>query len=189
MKNKIREKALQARNSITRKYRAEKGSLIMERILKLPEFKQAHVVFFYASFRSEVETITSLRSTLAQGKRVILPVVIKKDTRLALYEILTFDELSPGYMGIPEPSRDNKKEIDLSLIDFVIIPGAAYDLTGSRIGYGGGYYDRLLELLDRDIPIVAPAFKEQVVDTIPSEPHDKKVTIIVTEDEVIHCKS
>ena len=188
MKNTIREKALQARNSIPPEVRAEKGNLIMERILRLPEYEQAHVIFFYASFRSEVETLTSLCSSLTQGKRVILPVVIKKETRLALYEILSPDELSPGYMGIPEPLMNNKKEIDLNIVDFIIIPGAAYDRKGSRIGYGGGYYDRLLENLNRDIPIVAPAFKEQIVEHIPTEGHDKKVTIIVTEEEVIHCK-
>ena len=154
----------------------------------LPEFKQASVVFFYASFRSEVETIPSINLALKQGKRVILPVVLRKDTRLALYEIFTIDELTPGYMGIPEPSQDGKEEVALKEIDLIIIPGAVYDRRGSRIGYGGGYYDRLLASMDRDIPIIAPAFKEQIVDDIPTEPHDKKVTIIVTDDEVIYCK-
>jgi 5-formyltetrahydrofolate cyclo-ligase len=59
-------------------------------------------------------------------------------------------------------------------VDLVIIPGAGFDVSGSRIGYGGGYYDRLLSGLQKHIPVIAPACEEQVVDMIPSEPHDIK---------------
>jgi 5-formyltetrahydrofolate cyclo-ligase len=189
VKNDIRTRVLQKRDTISRGERKEKGRRIMERILMLPEYENARVIFFYASFRSEVETIPVIEASLKQGKRVILPVVIKHDRRLALFEISFLYELSPGYMGIPEPVTKGKQERELDDIDLIIIPGAAYDRKGSRIGYGGGYYDRLLAHMQRTIPIVAPAFKEQIVDEIPFEPHDKKVTLLVTEDEVIYCKS
>jgi 5-formyltetrahydrofolate cyclo-ligase len=70
----------------------------------------------------------------------------------------------------------------------VIIPGAGYDTSGNRIGYGGGYYDKLLSELTNKIPIIAPAYEEQVVDSIPEEPHDIKVHMIVTDRRVIWCK-
>lgn len=187
MKKDIRKRVLQIRDSISSAKRIEKSSSIMSTLFMLPEFEQARVVFFYASFRSEVETIPSINSALKQGKRVILPVVLKKDRRLALYEISTLEELVSGYMGIPEPFHNEKEETALKDIDLIIIPGAAYDRRGSRIGYGGGYYDRFLVRMDRDVPIAAPAYKEQIVDEIPTEPHDKKVSIIITDDEVIHC--
>jgi 5-formyltetrahydrofolate cyclo-ligase len=71
--------------------------------------------------------------------------------------------------------------------DIVIIPGAGFDASGNRIGYGGGYYDRLLSGLQKEIPVIAPAYEEQVVDSILSEPHDIKVQIIVTDRRVILC--
>jgi 5-formyltetrahydrofolate cyclo-ligase len=188
VKKDIRKRILHIRDNLSREERSEKGNTIMGRLLMLPEFEKSRVVFFYASFRSEVETIPSINSSLKQGKRVILPVVLKKEKRLALYDITALDELTPGYLGIPEPFHSEREETALKAIDLIIIPGAAYDRKGSRIGYGGGYYDRLLAQMERDIPIIAPAFKEQVVDEIPAEPHDKKVTMIITDEEVIHCK-
>jgi 5-formyltetrahydrofolate cyclo-ligase len=69
----------------------------------------------------------------------------------------------------------------------VIIPGAGYDAAGNRVGYGGGYYDRLLSGLHKDIPVIAPAYEEQLTDWVPSEPHDIRVNMIVTDRRLIRC--
>ena len=67
------------------------------------------------------------------------------------------------------------------------IPGTAFDETGNRIGYGGGFYDRLLAQLQKPVPIIAPTYEEQVIDSVPTDPHDKKVNIIVTDRREIRC--
>jgi 5-formyltetrahydrofolate cyclo-ligase len=116
----------------------------------------------------------------------LLPKVDKDSHELQLYEIRDFSELAPGYMGIPEPSFQGR-QMSINDADIVIIPGAGYDASGNRIGYGGGYYDRLLSGLQKQIPVIAPAYEEQIVDSIPSEPHDIRVQMIVTDRRVIRC--
>jgi len=102
-----------------------------------------------------------------------------------LHEIKDISELSPGYMGIPEPSLSGERLVRLDDIELVIIPGSAFDCSGNRLGYGGGYYDILLSEGKRKVPVIALAYEEQLVDLIPSEVHDVKVDIIVTDKQVI----
>ncbi|MDP1758755.1 MAG: 5-formyltetrahydrofolate cyclo-ligase, partial [Thermodesulfovibrionales bacterium] len=92
------------------------------------------------------------------------------------------------YMGILEPSVSEKRLTKINDINLVIIPGAAFDASGNRLGYGAGFYDKLLAEIKNKIPIVTPAYEEQIVENIPSEPHDVKVSKIVTDKRVIECK-
>ena len=185
MKKTIRKQILKKRDDISPDIKSVKDALIKQRLFDLPEFIAAKVVFFYASFRSEVKTLNMIGESLKIGKRVALPSVDKRRHRLMLYEIKDINELSPGYMGIPEPSLFDGRLVSLDKIDLVIIPGAAFDNSGNRLGYGGGYYDILLSENKRKVPIIALAYKEQLVDSIPSEKHDVKVDMIVTDKQVI----
>lgn len=187
-KSLLRTVLLQKRDSIPPEVRRAKDRLIRERLLALDEVKNAKVLFFFASFRSEVDTVEPMRSLLGEGRRVVLPKVNRELYLLLLYEIKGLEELVPAYMGIPEPSvLSEERAIAASDIDAVVIPGAGFDEAGNRIGYGGGYYDRLLSSLERDVPIIAPAYEEQIVDSVPSESHDIKVSMIVTDRRVIRC--
>lgn len=180
----LRKELLSKRDNIPPVVRAAKNRLVLERMLSLDEFKKASVIFFFASFRTEVDTTEMIKSALTSGKRVMLPKVDKGNHELLLFEIRDFVELAPGYMGIPEPPV-SEKQMSINDADIVIIPGAGFDASGNRIGYGGGYYDRLLSGLQKDIPIIAPAFEEQIEDCIPSGPHDIRVNMIVTDRRVI----
>src|SRR4030042_4428056 len=185
MKRAIRKEVLKKRDEISPDIISVKDSLIKERLFSLPEFIAAKTVFFYASFRSEVETLSMIKESLKMGKKIVLPKVEKKRHRLMLYEIKDISELSPGYMGIPEPSLSGERLVNLDDIKLVVIPGAAFDYSGNRLGYGAGYYDILLSEGKRKIPIIALAYEEQLVDLIPSEKHDVKVDMIVTDKQVI----
>ena len=185
MKKAIRKEILKKRDEISSDIKSVKSALIKERLFSLPEFIAAKVVFFYASFRSEVQTLSMIEESLKLGKRVALPRVDKRRHRLMLYEIKDISELSPGYMGIPEPSLSGERLVNLDDIKLVVIPGAAFDYSGNRLGYGAGYYDILLSEGKRKIPIIALAYEEQLVDKIPSEVHDVKVNMIVTDKRVI----
>ena len=185
MKNVIRKEALEKRNQIPYKLKGTKDSSIKQRLLALPEFLSARSVLFYASFRSEVETSGIIRESLSMGKRAILPKVDKRRHKLLLYEIKNLDELAPGLMGIPEPFQSEKREAHLDDIDLVVIPGVGYDFAGNRLGYGGGYYDILLAGRKKNMPIIALAYEEQIVDAIPSEQYDVRVDMIVTDQRVI----
>ncbi len=205
-KASLRKELLRKRDAIPPEVKRVKNGLICDRLFSLDEIKNANVLFFFASFRTEVDTFEMIKKTLSEGKRVVLPKVDRARRQLVLYEIRAIEELVPGCMGIPEPSfaADNPppppfskggeggfaedRLIDINQVDVVIIPGAGFDLSGNRIGYGGGYYDRLLSGLPGAIPIIAPAYEEQIIDAIPSEPHDVKVHTVVTDRRVIRCR-
>ena len=182
----VRKELLRKRDRIPPEVRKVKNRLIRERLMSFDEFKNASIIFFFASFRTEVDTTELIKTSLSTGKRVVLPKVKKDTQELLLYEITDFGQLSPGYMGILEPPVSEGR-MSINDVDLVIIPGAGFDIAGSRIGYGGGYYDRLLAGLQKPVPVIAPAYEEQVVDVIPSEPHDIKVQIIVTDGRLIRC--
>jgi 5-formyltetrahydrofolate cyclo-ligase len=185
-KAEVRNELLRKRDRIPPEVRKVKNRLIRERLLSLAEFKNASVIFFFASFRTEVDTTELIKTSLSDGKRVVLPKVKKDTQELLLYEITDFGQLSPGYMNIPEPLVQDV-QMSINDVELVIIPGAGFDILGNRIGYGGGYYDRLLAGLQKPVPVIAPAYEEQVVDVIPSEPHDIKVQIIATDSRLIRC--
>jgi 5-formyltetrahydrofolate cyclo-ligase len=186
-KSRIREFALKKRDLIEPDPRKRKDASIRHRLFSTPEFIEAKVILFYASFRSEVSTSEMLKDALAAGKRVILPAVDKDLKELRLYEIGSLSDVSPGFMGIPEPSVNSDQERDINVPDLIIMPGAAFDVDGNRLGYGAGYYDKLLSRVKKRIPLLALAYEEQIVDSIPSQPHDIQVDTIVTDSRVITC--
>ena len=188
-KKKIRLEILLKRDAISENIKKEKDTAIRQRMIRLPEFTDAKTILFYASFRSEVDTMEMIKITLGQGKRTVLPKVDKENKKLKLYEIKDMNELAKGYMGILEPSVSEERLTGLDDIGLVIIPGAAFDVSGNRLGYGAGFYDRLLAGIKNKIPVIAPAYEEQLIENIPSEPHDIKVDKIVTNKRVIECRT
>lgn len=185
MKNDIRKEVLKKRDKISRDVKTIKDLSIKKRLFSLQEFMDAKIVFFYASFKSEVETLTMIKETLDMDKRVILPKVQREESGVRLYEIKDINELLPGYMGIPEPLSQNGYFLSLDEVDLIIIPGVAFDYSGNRLGYGGGYYDMLLAERQKKIPIIALAYEEQLVDKIPSEPHDIRIDMVITDKRLI----
>ncbi len=187
-KDLLRKELLRKRDAIPAEVRSVKDRLILERLLSLDEIRRAGSIFFFASFRSEVDTSAIVKQSLKDGKQIVFPKVDRDRHDLFLYEVKDIGELVRGYMGIPEPSvLSDERLVDINAVDAVIIPGAGFDAEGNRIGYGGGYYDRLLSSLRRSVPIIAPAYEEQVVKTIPAEPHDMRVNLIVTDRRLIRC--
>jgi len=185
MKGEIRKAVLQKRDAIPAVVRRQKDAFIGEQILILSEFASATTIVFYAAFRSEVGTRTLMEESLMSKKRVVLPKVNTAMHTLMLYEVKHLDELTPGHMGIPEPPQMDERFAGIDDADLVVIPGAGFDCTGNRLGYGAGYYDSLLSQRTKKIPVIALAYEEQIVDAIPAEPHDVKVDMIVTDKRVI----
>ena len=107
--------------------------------------------------------------------------LVEKDEIIPV-EIENIDELEPGYKGILEPkrSKDKKRLEDPSKLDLVVVPGVGFTKNGLRLGMGGGHFDRFLS--KTDLKKIGLAFKEQVVDNIPSEPHDVKMDFVLSDD-------
>jgi 5-formyltetrahydrofolate cyclo-ligase len=184
LKNAVRQEILEARFRLSPEERKAKSREIEKNLFRLPGFQAARRVMFYASFRSEVETHEMIRRAIDQGKRVVLPKVKGKD--LALFEIRDFDrDVKAGKWDIPEPTGG--KAVNPERIDFIVVPGAVFDERGNRLGYGAGFYDKLLKGYKG--ATAALAFELQIVPDVPAQPHDVPVQRIVTEKRVIETKA
>ena len=178
----LRTLVLAERDALPLAARSERSQAIVSSIISLPSFSAARSVLLTASFGSEVETGGLIARTLAAGKTLVLPLVNKQARMLELYEVTdTQSELARGTYGIAEPRPDRCRRAVYDEIDWVLVPGVVYADDGYRIGYGGGYYDRLLPLLPPSAPRVSAAFQLQRRHEVPHGVHDRKVEIVVTE--------
>lgn len=183
-KKQVRSLVLARRGELTEQERQEKSLQIAKQVLTLPEYENAHTVMLFLNFRDEVETTGLAEETLKRGKRLVLPRCAPHGVLVpALIGDLSKD-IEPGTWGIREPKRDALAEADPATIDLVIVPGAAFDERGNRLGYGGGYYDRFLNRIRPDVPRVAVAFQTQILPEVPVDEYDQKITILVTEEGV-----
>lgn len=181
----IRKEVLFRRDSLTEKLKIGKQIKIKETLLTLPEFKDARIILFYASFRSEVDTFDLIKYCFIKGKLIALPKVDREHDKLTLYEIKNMDEVLKGYCGIPEPAVSECRKKHISEIDLAIVPGVAFDEQCNRLGYGKGFYDKLLG--GAKIKTIGLAYEEQIVKSIPSQRHDIKMNKIITDKRIIEC--
>jgi 5-formyltetrahydrofolate cyclo-ligase len=167
-----------------------KSGQIQRILFELPEFSKANTASFYVTKpgSGEVDTEQMIKASLRLGKRIFLPVVEKTAKKLALSELRDFEaELAPGAFNVPEPKPEYRRPVSPRECDLIIVPGIVFDLHGHRLGFGGGYYDRLLReiaSLRLGIPFVGLAYELQVVDSLPHTGHDVAVHILVTEKRV-----
>lgn len=140
-----------------------------------PAFRAATTVLLYHSLKDEVDTHEFIRKW-SREKRILLPVVVGDDLELRLYT--RPEDLKPGAYGIEEPTGE--LFTDYADIDFIVVPGVAFDRNGNRLGRGKGYYDRLL-------PRIPSAYKAgicfpfQLVEKVPAEPFDIRMDEIITQ--------
>ena len=180
MKEEIRKKILEKRNNLSTYEIFEKSNKIISKLISLEEFKEAKKILCYVSFGSEVYTHGFIKA-YSSIKNIAVPVVNKEKNELILSCIRDWKELSTGAYGILEPKKikkANPKEIEIA-----IIPGIAFDKRGYRIGYGEGYFDRLLSKMNAIR--IAIAYELQIVNKIPDEKHDMKMDKIITEKRIL----
>ncbi|MDA8159529.1 MAG: 5-formyltetrahydrofolate cyclo-ligase [Desulfobacteraceae bacterium] len=159
---------------------------IAVRLAQLPQIKEAQAIFTYVHFRSEVETLGLIAAWLAAGKRVCVPLTIPAERRLAAYWITTpARDVAPGYCRIPEPDPQRTALANPKEIEIVILPGSVFDLSGGRLGYGGGFYDRFLADQAPQALRVGLAFELQVTKRLPLLAHDQPLDLLVTEDRLL----
>ena len=186
-KRAIRERVLATRDALPARQREAASEKIVERLIALPSFLAARTIFVTIPFRNEWDSRLLAERALTLGKALASPRVDLQSRMLSLHRVRDLSiDLAPGYRGIPEP-RTLCPAVAIDEIEWVLVPGVAFDIHGRRLGYGGGYYDRLLPLLPRAAPRIAGAFEAQLVDEVPAAPHDLSVDLIVTEARVVEC--
>lgn len=183
----LRARMRQVRRELTPEFRAHASAAIAQRLLARSCYQCAATIHTYVAWQEEAGNHDLLRAMLAEGKALVTPKVKAQTKQLENFLIPNFSALAPGAFGILEPSsaRGALRFAALREIDLIIVPGLAFDREGNRLGYGGGYYDRLLAEIAA--PKVALAFAAQIVESVPAEAHDERVDCIVTEEEVISC--
>jgi 5-formyltetrahydrofolate cyclo-ligase len=177
----LRRAYRQRRDSLAE--REQHSAAICRQIVDLPVYQAARVVHCYLPMRSEVDTRSLLAHAFAQGKRVVVPVVRPGVNELAHSWLtsLAAEELEPGVFGTLQPRTLSPAAP--GDWDLVLMPLLAFDRRGTRLGYGGGFYDRLLAAVA--VPAVGLAFAAQEAEELPREPHDLSPGWIITEREVI----
>lgn len=121
---------------------------------------------------------------LEKGKSILLPFVEGSELRLSLIEDLA-SELEPGSFGILEPKQNSRSNFPVQKVGLIIVPGLAFDFSGHRLGYGKGYYDRLLKQASPDTDFIGLAYEFQMKEELPHEEQDVPVHKIITEKRVI----
>jgi 5-formyltetrahydrofolate cyclo-ligase len=176
-KASLRASARAMRKAIAPEDRASRSLRIAEHALALPELAKARAVGVYASFGSEVDTTPIVRALLARGMLVAVPTT--RGDRLVFVRLQHPWALERGPKGAPEP-RQPWTEVDGESLAVVFVPGLLFGKDGSRLGMGGGHYDRFLRAHPTPLR-VGLAFSEQVVDSAATEEHDEGVDVLVTE--------
>ncbi len=195
VKQALRKNVIELRRQQPVEVRAACSVAITERLLQLPAYQQADAVLGYMNFGAEFASDLWVAEALAQGKRVALPKVNHHTNHLDLYWVEDLEnQLETGLWEIREPIVERcERVLALNEVEFALLPGVAFTRAGARLGYGGGFYDKLLAQLDQAHAgtsrplLVAAAFALQLVDRIPQETTDVKVEWVVTEYETIAC--
>ena len=184
-KQSIRKRILSLREQLPAEVRAAQNTAITERLLALPEYQRAGTVLGYMNFGSEFASELWIAKVLNEGKRLALPRVNKDTGMLDLYWVDDTDtQLQAGSWGIREPLVERCEKLNnINEVEF----GIAFSREGARLGYGGGFYDKLLACGTAPALVVG-AYGLQIVTQIPQEETDVSIGRIVTEAEIISCK-
>ena len=180
-KKEIRAKVKQHRKDAMPEQIHANSESICKTFLDLPEYKTAKYVFGYVDCKNEVETKKVIEQCWKDGKIVAVPKVFDKNMKF--YAITSYEDLEEGYFGIREPKHELLKEI-ICEDGLMILPGVAFDLECHRVGYGGGFYDRYLEMYP-NMKKIAFAFEFQTFEQVPYEEFDIKPEKIITESRII----
>ena len=141
-----------------------------------PELSRG-LIGFYWPIRGEIGLHPLIRRLVEQGAKAALPAVIEKGRPLEFWAWRPGTRLRRGVWDIPIPA-----ERQVVRPTALLVPLVGFDRRGYRLGYGGGYYDRTLGLAAPGTPLVAVLNEEELVDAVPTEPHDRRVTgVLLTE--------
>lgn len=158
----------------------EKCAKIQNSLFSLDCFKNAETVCTFISVFKEPDTVEIIHRLWDEGKKVIVPITDTETNTLSLSYIESMSDLQKGTFGIPEPAVI--KPAAESEIDLILVPGLAFDREGGRMGFGKGYYDRLLE--KTAAVKIGLCYEFQLSPKIPTEAHDVPMDIIVTEEKI-----
>jgi len=178
-KKALRAEIKAKKRAMTEEQIAATSDALAQQLYAHPAYQKASSIFGYLSYNQEVRTMPMLEQAQRDGKRVAVPKVIG-DTMIFIW----LDDLSRvelGYCNIPEPIDNGPEAVDETAL--VMMPGLAFDPTGRRCGYGGGFYDRYLEEHPNH-PTLAMCYGFQMFDRLETDPHDIPVDYVLSQEVI-----
>src|ERR1700692_1310475 len=185
-KANLRAAALAARDALSSEQRAAAALALAARGLPL-EIAPGTIVSGYSPIRSEIDPVPLMRALGSQGARLALPAGMARGKTLRFRAWAPDDRLMMGPLGILEPSPAATEIIP----DIMLVPLAAFDRLGHRIGYGAGHYDYTLAHLRKvkAIAAIGLAFDAQEIEAVPALQHDVALDYVVTETQIFDFRS
>lgn len=180
----LRRGLLVHRESLNPESVAGIGEKLAKRLWSMPLWRNARLPALYCSMGGEISTRRILEELFREKRPVALPRIEGCDLRL--HRVTSMEQLAPGRFGITEPLAETPPVAE-SEPDLILVPGVAFDRRGHRVGYGKGFYDRLLQ--HTGAPVIALAYGFQIVHHVPDEPHDRRMDYILTPEELIVCNA
>lgn len=174
LKQQLRAEARERRKTLTRSGFAEEIAHYAD---ALPVGEGA-VIGAYHALPEEADPALLLEALAAKGRHIAFPRIAAKGLPLEYHRIPDGEMMAPGAFGIHEP-LDTWPRVSP---DLLLVPLLAFDGRGHRLGYGGGFYDRTLALLN--VPAIGIAYAGQEVASLPDEPHDRTLDMILTEQGI-----
>jgi 5-formyltetrahydrofolate cyclo-ligase len=185
-KTTLRAAALARRDALSDAQRDAAAQALAARGLPF-DIARGAIVAGYSPIRSEIDPVPLMRKLAAQGAQLALPVIIARDAPLIFRIWSPGAELVRGPLGILEPSPEAARVIP----DVLLVPLAAFDRSGHRIGYGAGHYDRTFAQLRASKAVTAAgvAFAVQEIEAVPALPHDVALDYVLTETQSFDFRS
>lgn len=187
LKKEIRKKVLAERRQLKIEDWLSRSEAIRQNLLNSSFYEEARTIHCFVSIneRKEVNTHPLVAKIIKDGKKVAVPVTDFEAGSLKHALISDTETMKPNKWGIPEPVEYT--EARLEDIDLVLVPMAAADVYGNRLGYGKGFYDRFLQQVQA--VKAGLIFSEFILDEIPAENFDVKMDILITEKSIIRCNN
>ncbi|RLK47347.1 5-formyltetrahydrofolate cyclo-ligase [Microbacterium telephonicum] len=144
----------------------------------------ARSVSCFLSTPTEPGTHAFVADAVARGIRVLLPIT--RADGLLDWAVATSDaDIAEGLFGLPEPVAEVLSPLALNDVDLLLIPAAAVDRSGMRLGWGRGFFDKTLGSMEKCPPVYAVIFDSELLDEVPRDLHDQAVTGVVTPTQTL----
>lgn len=183
LKERLRKEIRKKRDRVTVSERKNKSKIIAEKFFLTDYYTESRDILAYYPFGSEIDTTLVIIRALENKKKIILPRVFDRKLRLYYLEKIP-EQLEKSKYGIMEPIPRYCRPAKIKDIDLAVIPGLGFDRSLNRLGYGGGFYDRILTRIPEEIKKIALCFDIQVVEKIPVMEHDIKIDVLITESRI-----
>ena len=183
LKKALRREFLAKRAAVPQAERDRIGHALIKKFTATEIYREARIIMAYASTPEELQLGELFAACFDAGKTLAIPLIVGKGLMQAV-AVPSFEALEVGEFGIQTVKRELRQIIDPAHIDVVIVPGLAFDVSGGRLGLGGGFYDRFLPLAVNAVKI-ALAYDFQLVESLPLEPHDFKINGVLTPERSI----